>query len=140
MSTYTCTFCETQFYTKITFANHDCLTEVTSHRQAPVKMDQPGGVKFDNGKPDFSHMTYEFMELHAKVREFGATKYARNNWKKGFKITRSLAAALRHLFKFIGGEDNDPESGLSHLGHAVCCIEHAFHDYLYRKENDDRLE
>lgn len=96
------------------------------------------GVKHDQGKPDFSHMTWELMEVHARVRMFGATKYERDNWHKGFKITRSLAAALRHIFKFLSGEDNDQESGLSHLGHAVCCIEHALHDHLYRKHNDDR--
>jgi len=97
-----------------------------------------GGVKHDQDKPDFSHMTWELMEAHARVRMFGAIKYERDNWHKGFKITRSLAAALRHIFKFLGGEDNDPESGLNHLGHAVCCLEHALHDYLYRKYNDDR--
>lgn len=98
------------------------------------------GVKHDKDKPDLSHVTYELVEQVAKVRMFGAKKYERNNWRKGFKITRSLAAALRHLFLFLGGEDNDKESGLNHLGHAMCCIEHALHDYLYRKHNDDRYK
>lgn len=96
------------------------------------------GVKHDQGKPDLSHITYELVECVARVREFGAKKYARNNWKKGFKYTRSCAAALRHIFKYLGGEDNDPESGLSHIGHAICCLEHLLHDSLYRPENDDR--
>lgn len=97
-------------------------------------------IKHDEGKPDMSYLTYDLCEEIAKVREFGSKKYARNNWKKGFKITRSLAAALRHILKFSGGEDNDPESGLCHLSHAVCCIEHAIWDFKRHPTNDDRKD
>lgn len=98
-------------------------------------------VKYDQGKPDFSMTTYELMEEIARVREFGAKKYSRDNWKiSGFKITRSLAAALRHIFLFLGGETLDKESGLSHLGHAVCCLEHAIYDMKNHPENDDRYK
>lgn len=95
-------------------------------------------VKNDAGKPDFSHISYELMEAVARVREFGAKKYARNNWKLGFKYTRSIAACLRHIFAFLRGEDNDPESGLSHIAHAICNLEHLLYDISHRKENDDR--
>lgn len=98
------------------------------------------GTKHDQDKPDLSQITYELVELVARVRMFGAKKYARNNWKKGFKISRSIAAALRHIFMFMGGEDNDQESGLSHLGHAICCLEHAIWDLKYHPQNDDRKE
>jgi uncharacterized protein YjbI with pentapeptide repeats len=102
---------------------------------------ETGGVKHDQGKPDFTYLSTELLTEVAKVREFGAKKYARDNWKKGFKFTRSLAAALRHIFAFLGGEDKDPESGLLHLAHAVCCLEHCIYDYTHRKEtNDDRYK
>lgn len=94
-------------------------------------------VKFDQGKPDLSYISLELVEEVARVREFGAKKYAKNNWKKGFKVSRSIAAALRHIFAFSGGELNDPESGLSHLGHAVCCLEHAIFDMKNHPENYD---
>ena len=32
-----------------------------------------------------------------------------------------VAAALRHLFSYMRGEDVDAESGLSHVAHAMCC-------------------
>ncbi len=96
------------------------------------------GIKHDTGKPDFTYVSYELLEQIAVVREFGAKKYSRNNWKKGFKVTRSLAACLRHIFLFLNGETNDSESGLSHLGHAACCIEHAVFDMKNHPENDDR--
>jgi len=95
-------------------------------------------LKYDEGKPDLSQISYELVAAVAKVREFGAKKYERGNWHKGFKVTRSCAAALRHIFLFLKGETNDFESGLPHLAHAVCCLEHAMHDMLYRPENDDR--
>ncbi len=96
------------------------------------------GMKNDVGKPDLTLVSRELMVTLAQVREFGNKKYERNNWKKGFKVTRSLAAALRHIFAFLSGETLDPESGLSHLGHAVASIEHAIYDMQYRPENDDR--
>lgn len=99
---------------------------------------QSPALKHDQDKVDLSHITLELVELVARVRMFGAKKYSRGNWKKGFKVTRSLAAALRHIFTFLSGETNDPESGLSHLGHAVCCIEHAIYDMKHHPENDDR--
>lgn len=97
-----------------------------------------GGVKHDESKPDLSHISWELVSLVAQVRMFGAKKYERDNWKKGFKVTRSCAAALRHIFLFLSGETNDPESGLSHLGHALCGLEHAIYDMQHHPENDDR--
>jgi hypothetical protein len=97
-----------------------------------------GAAKNDQGKPDLSFISYELVESVARVREFGAQKYSRNNWKKGFAVTRSCAAALRHIFLFLSGETLDSESGLCHLGHAVCCLEHAIYDMKHHPENDDR--
>lgn len=97
------------------------------------------GLKFDQGKPDLSLISRELMEEVALVRMFGLTKYSRDNWKLGFKVTRSCAAALRHIFAFLSGETNDAESGCSHLAHAICCLEHALYDMKHRPEtNDDR--
>lgn len=97
-------------------------------------------IKFDAGKPDLSHISLELVEQIARVREFGAKKYARGNWKKGFKYTRSIAAALRHIYAFNEGQDLDPESGLSHISHALCCLEHLLNDIKNHPENDDRKD
>ena len=105
-----------------------------------ITKNQSFGVKHDTGKVDLTYMSMEWITLHCRVRMFGAKKYSRNNWMLGFLILRSLAAALRHIFAFMWGEDNDPESGICHLGHASNCLEHAYHDFLYRKQNDDRTK
>lgn len=108
--------------------------------EAELNKKDSGAVKFDSGKPPISMVSYEFVAAVAEVRAFGALKYTRNNWKKGFKVTRSCDAALRHIFQFLSGETNDPESGLCHLAHAACCLEHAIYDLKHHPENDDRLE
>lgn len=97
-------------------------------------------VKHDQGKADLSYITLELVEEVAHVRAFGAKKYARDNWKKGFLVSRSCAAALRHIFQFLSGETVDSESGLSHLAHAVCCLEHAIYDMKHHPANDDRYK
>jgi hypothetical protein len=58
----------------------------------------------------------------ARVLEFGARKYAPNNWRKGMSWSRLVGAALRHLAAFERGEICDPETGLPHLGHLGCCL------------------
>lgn len=98
----------------------------------------PQGTKHDSGKPDLSLVSSELMVALAEVRQFGATKYHRDNWKLGFKYTRSIAAALRHIMAFKDGEDLDGESGLTHIAHAIASLEHLLYDYTHHKDNDDR--
>lgn len=86
------------------------------HTQAPA------GIKHDSEKPDMSLLSNIALTEIAKVMTFGKNKYSAHNWRKGFVWSRVLAAAARHLFAFIGGEDKDPETGLSHLAHCGCCI------------------
>ena len=95
-------------------------------------------VKNDQGKSDISQVSWELVDLLGQVRMFGEMKYSRGNWKSGFKVTRSCAAALRHIFQFLSGETLDPESGLLHLGHAVASLEHAIYDMKHHPYNDDR--
>jgi hypothetical protein len=97
-----------------------------------------GGLKHDSDKPDLSLVSHELMVSLARVREFGSKKYERDNWRKGFKYNRSIAAALRHIFAFKDGEDYDKESGVTHIAHAIACLEHLLFDFLYHPANDDR--
>jgi Domain of unknown function (DUF5664) len=80
------------------------------------------GIKHDGEKTMLALLPFEAIEEVGKVLTFGAQKYAAHNWRGGFAYSRVLSAALRHLFAWARGQDNDPESGLSHLAHAACCI------------------
>lgn len=77
------------------------------------------GIKHDTGKPPLSWVPRSLKESVAQVLEFGATKYGRDNWRKGMEWSRILDAALRHMEKWNSGEDLDHETGLSHLAHAA---------------------
>lgn len=78
------------------------------------------GTKNDNGKPRMSLLSPIALEKVARVMTFGAKKYTDNNWRQGFPFTRLLDAVGRHLNQYQQGETFDPESGESHLSHAVC--------------------
>ncbi len=60
-----------------------------------------------------------FIEELALVCGMGAVKYSDDNWRKGYDWGLSYGAMRRHLRAFWTGEDNDPETGLSHLAHAA---------------------
>lgn len=58
-----------------------------------------------------------------RVLEFGAKKYAVDNWKKVPDAeNRYREALLRHVVAYASGEEVDPETGESHLAHAACCV------------------
>jgi hypothetical protein len=79
-------------------------------------------IKHDQNKLPLHLLSTEAMNQTAAVLAFGAQKYAEHNWRNGFAWSRPLSAAMRHITAFNAGEDTDPESGLSHLAHAACCI------------------
>jgi hypothetical protein len=55
----------------------------------------------------------------AKVAGFGAQKYARLNYMKGFDWSLSFDALMRHSLEFWAGRAIDEESGLPHIAHAI---------------------
>ena len=77
-------------------------------------------AKADTDKPRLDLVPPEAMTAMGRVLTFGAAKYAARNWEQGMSWGRIVAALLRHLFAWIGGEDQDPESGFSHLDHVIC--------------------
>jgi hypothetical protein len=85
--------------------------------------DTTKGMKFDSGKLDYTLVPWDGFEEIVKVLEFGAKKYARDNWRyvEGAE-QRYLAAAIRHLVAYQIEEPKDDETGLSHLAHAGCCL------------------
>ena len=87
------------------------------------------GKKYDEGKPMMGLLPFKSLAEVSKVLTFGAKKYAAHNWKK-VEPERYLDAALRHLGDYLEGEDDDSESGLSHLAHAGCCVLFALWHHL----------
>jgi len=77
-------------------------------------------MRFNNSKLQWSLVDYKSLEPMVRVLEFGAKKYAPDNWKKGLDTLKICESLLRHIYAFMDGEDIDPESGESHIGHMMC--------------------
>jgi hypothetical protein len=113
-----------------------------SHSPAP---DAPVGELVQGGrKDDGEKVRTDLYSVPAylgtcRVLTFGAKKYAAWNWSKGILYMRIFGAILRHLFAWVTGEDNDPETGLPHLDHAACelmFLQHFTKDGKYRQYDD----
>lgn len=81
-----------------------------------------GGVKNDGKKLPWHLLPWDVVTELVKVLQFGARKYGERNWEKGIDYSRTFAATHRHMVAWWLGEDNDPETGISHLAHAACEI------------------
>lgn len=101
----------------------DLATWTPEEEEVMQKMLATEGRKYDTGKPDYTLLPWDAVEQIVKVLDFGARKYARDNWKHvSDGETRYLAAAFRHMAAYNRGEKDDPETGISHLAHAGCCV------------------
>ena len=81
------------------------------------------GRKFDGEKPKMYLLPPKATVEVAKVLTFGAAKYDEDNWRYlDDAQNRYSVGALRHIFSHLDGELEDPETNLSHLAHAICCL------------------
>lgn len=106
------------------------------------------GYKLDAGKARMELLPPRTLQMAAEVFTHGAAKYAssdradENNWTEGMLWGRMYGALQRHLQAFWGGEDEDPDSGMPHLAHALCCMmmlaEYGTNEAY--SENDDRFK
>ena len=105
------------------WASFNCIDEkwgtVTTTPTLDELLASVGGTKHDSGKPDLSIVPYVAIEQIARALMYGEVKYGRHNFLRGFNSNRLIAATLRHVYAWNSGEDNDPESGLSHVAHAL---------------------
>lgn len=101
---------------------------------------QGSALKFDDDKLPINLLSSIALNQTAAVLKFGAQKYHAHNWRAGFAWSRPLAAAMRHIMAYNDGEDLDPESGLSHLAHAACCIMFLLEFEKTHPELDDRYK
>ena len=77
--------------------------------------------KDDDHKVRFDLVTPHFTAAMARVMTHGAKKYGPNTWQSTPEFrARYIAALHRHINAFQQYEDNDPDSGESHLAHAAC--------------------
>lgn len=95
------------------FMNKLSLTALHDYREKKA-------LRYNEGKLRWSLVDWKSMEPMVHVLEFGAKKYEEENWKKPMDKKQILNSAMRHLIAMMNGEEIDPESGLSHVGHLMC--------------------
>lgn len=107
--------------------NPPALINCLLHKQFQVVScpfcEQQKSFKLDAGKPRIGLVLREVphaIEKLGTVLGFGAEKYSIGNWKNLEDIEgRFLDSMMRHLTAYHKGEKVDPESGESHLAHAL---------------------
>lgn len=77
-------------------------------------------LRYNKDKVQLSLIPQVALVELAKVLQVGATKYERDNWRKGLPYTSVLDSIQRHLTMFAAGQNNDEETGLSHIAHVMC--------------------
>jgi hypothetical protein len=99
-----------------------------------------GGVKNPGVRLDL--IPAEFLWELGEVYTFGAQKYADNNWMRGYKWSKSIAALLRHLFRWLMGQDRDKETGRHELAHVAwhCATLIYYSTYEQYRRFDDRAK
>ena len=96
--------------------------------------------KLDEGKTRWHLLPMGAVTKIVDVLEFGTKKHGLDNWKHGTKYSVYHDAALRHLFAWWEKEDDDKESGLSHLAHAACCVLFLLYYQITGTGTDDRAK
>jgi len=76
-----------------------------------------GSLRYNNDKPGCHHIAPGFIIALADLMTESAKKYSRWNYAKGQPYTVPYDSIMRHIHSFMNGEDNDIESGRSHLLH-----------------------
>lgn len=73
-------------------------------------------------KPRMDLIPPEAVWAMARGLSFGAGKYDDRDWEGRAELDwdAHFGSLMRHLWAAHGGEALDPESGLSHLDHAMC--------------------
>ena len=113
----------TQRYTEADWkAHYDRMNNFMTKSDRNLPAEGERSLRYNTGKPDYSLIPIAAMQEAAKVLEYGASKYERDNWRRPTHWSVSFACLQRHLAAWQSGEDNDPESGRNHLGHAMCNI------------------
>lgn len=84
----------------------------------------------------------EILTPMVRVLQWAAEneKYPRNNWLLGMRWSRLASAGIRHMLACRENPDAlDPESGLPHIEHAICCALMLVHYAETETGEDDRF-
>lgn len=79
-------------------------------------------IKADAGKLCPTLVPPSLVTAVAAIRGYGVAKYGRAESWREVESGRYKDALYRHWLAYLGGEENDPESGFPHLWHLACNV------------------
>ena len=98
--------------------NHEVINDFGKVKKNSNEIDG-NAQRFNDNKLMMNLVPVSAVNSLARVLTYGAKKYDADNWRRGFNYSVPYACLMRHMMAFWDGEDIDPESGLSHLDHAI---------------------
>ena len=84
------------------------------------EIEPPSFIKDDIGKLRYDLLPVNALEKVVEGLTYGAHKYEDDNWRNNSDMRRFIGAAMRHIEQYRNGVTTDVESGIPHLGLAVC--------------------
>lgn len=117
-----------------------CLSQAESSDSCEVDTGATAGkgLRYNKNKPEVHQVPTSLILAVAEVLKYGEKKYAKGNWKGGFEWTIPYDCLMRHMMAWLNGQENDEESGLSHLYHAAANIAMLIEFKETHKELDNR--
>ena len=103
-------------------------------------MSTPQAMRFNYGKLQLSMVPPSLAAYCAAPLMYGAIKYERDNWRRGFNWTSIIDSLQRHLDQFKIGEDFDQESKLHHMAHVACNVAFLIEHIEQGLGRDDRTQ
>jgi hypothetical protein len=98
------------------------------------------GLRFNEGKTRIDLVPPSAILALSDAMTDGAKKYSEHNWRKGMEWSKPYASAQRHMLAFWKGEDINPDSGVSHLAHAMANLAFLIEYMETHKQYDDRYK
>ena len=74
-----------------------------------------GSLRYNTGKPQFSHLSPDFIMEMMTAMTKANEKYGYLNWTKAQEVRTASDSLMRHFLKFQQGADTDEELGVHHL-------------------------
>jgi hypothetical protein len=87
-------------------------------------------LEYGDNVYDTYTLDLKVFEPMARVLEFGAKKYERNNWRLPGDPCEIIDSLLRHLRDINAYKETDADSNLPHIGHLMCNVMFLTYQYM----------
>lgn len=108
-------------YVNCSYASYASSTRKLSEAKidSEASVSEGGSLRYNKGKPQFSHLSPDFILEMMKVMTSANSKYPYLNYTKMQDVRTASDSLMRHFLSFQNGADLDSESMCHHLAHVA---------------------